>query len=370
MSEPVTENLLELTTSGATLVLDLDVGHIRDLEFRGEGYEIKPLHTAPWVDEDPAELPDNMPPVERRLSGDFLCAPFAANDVEDAPLHGWSANSTWIADEVVQDDEKAYAKLTLEKTILGAKLEKEMLLLAGAPFLYQTHRFVGGEGSLPVAHHVMTRMKAGALFCHSPIDYAWTHDEPLDLCPNMLAYPAKSNELSRFPLEKGGFANLGEYPLAGGYEDSLTLVEDTSNVLGWTAVQRKVESDIVFVVKDAGSMPVTMLWHCNGGRWHKPWNSRHLGVLGIKDGVSFGSGGHAESMGNNHLKARGVSTCVDLVPNGTVELHLLIGAMPRPDPWTKTVSIKEDGNRLVINDRRGAEVSFPFLQGFFDEGNG
>lgn len=73
--------------------LDLRAGHVRTLEIAQAGRKIQPLHTAPWVD-DPAITGDATIPTDLRcLSGDFFCAPFAASDLEDAPPHGWPANS-------------------------------------------------------------------------------------------------------------------------------------------------------------------------------------------------------------------------------------------------------------------------------------
>lgn len=367
MSDLTSENLLSVSTRDAGIVIDLDVGHIRDLVFHAEGGDIVPLHTAHWVGGGDADLPDELPPVERRLSGDFLCAPFAASDVEEAPPHGWTANSPWTEVEVVEDSEKAYAKLRLEKQVMGAQVEKELLILAGSHLLYQSHRFTGGKGMLPVAHHVMTRMESGGIFAHSPIDHAWTHETPLETNMNLLKHPAKSADLAEFPREEGGIANLAEFPLAGGYEDFLTLVEKKGSRLGWTAVQRKAEEDVVFVVKDPFMMPVTMLWHSNGGRRRKPWSSKHNGVLGIEDGISYGCAGHAASIGENEMTRKNFATCLMLDPNGSVELHHIIGAFRRPEGWTKTASVDYDGDKLVVMDRRDNIKVFDALPGYFPE---
>ena len=361
------DNLVEVATEGARLSVDLGVGHIRELVFSGFGTELRPLHTAPWVldMDERAKVPDETPPVERWLSGDFLCAPFASRDVEGAPLHGWTANSEWEMVEVEQNEEHAYLKLRLLKKVLGATVEKELLVMANVPLLYQSHRFVGGEGSLPVAHHVMTRMKSGGMVCHSPIALAYTGPESPVPNGSLLKYPADSREMSSFPKEEGGTANLGEFPIAGGYEDTLTLVEREDSRLGWTAVQRKEEQDIVFVVKDPAVLPQTMMWHSNGGRWHKPWNSSHFGVLGIEDGASFGFAGLEASAGANPLSDKGFATCVDLVPDGEVEVNLLLGAVARPETWTRTTAIESHGDTLLVRDRRGEEVAIPLVPSFF-----
>ena len=79
---------------GITVSVDCGVGHLADLAIETEGRTLKPLHRAPWLDEPPESLPPGLPDGVTRLSGDFLCAPFSAADVEAAPLHGWTAPGT------------------------------------------------------------------------------------------------------------------------------------------------------------------------------------------------------------------------------------------------------------------------------------
>ena len=84
---------------GIRATLDVRAGHVRTLEIAQAGRKIQPLHTASWVD-DPAITSDATIPTNLRcLSGDFFCAPFAASDLEDAPPHGWPANSPWTMTE-------------------------------------------------------------------------------------------------------------------------------------------------------------------------------------------------------------------------------------------------------------------------------
>jgi hypothetical protein len=77
------------------VVLDTEVGHLRRLELGAGARSIAPLHTAPWVNDDPIDPDSSTAPTEQALSGDFLCAPFCASDVNGGPIHGWTANSPW-----------------------------------------------------------------------------------------------------------------------------------------------------------------------------------------------------------------------------------------------------------------------------------
>ena len=89
---------LPSTHKSISVALDLSVGHIADMTIEADGRRLKPLHRAPWIEEPQEPLPQGLPDGTVRLSGDFLCAPFSRSDVEEAPLHGWPANSGWDHD--------------------------------------------------------------------------------------------------------------------------------------------------------------------------------------------------------------------------------------------------------------------------------
>ena len=83
-----------IAADGITLAFNPDGGVIDDLVIEpAGGTPLRPLHKAPWV-RDGEALPDHVAPVERRLAGDFFCAPFGGGSAE-VPIHGWAANGTW-----------------------------------------------------------------------------------------------------------------------------------------------------------------------------------------------------------------------------------------------------------------------------------
>ncbi|MGJ8629173.1 MAG: hypothetical protein ACSHXB_19615 [Sulfitobacter sp.] len=166
------------------------------------------------------------------------------SDVELASQHGWSANSAWFVDKSVSPSE---ATFTLDQKIMGATLTKYLRCAADAPLLYQTHHFTGGTGAIPMAHHVITHMKKGGQVCHSPKRLAITPDVAPDPGLNYLICSATSADLRNVP-SRDGTADLTQYPVADSHEDFLSLVEDHGTHLGWTAVLRKAEGDILFVL--------------------------------------------------------------------------------------------------------------------------
>ncbi|PDQ22797.1 hypothetical protein CN311_02005 [Mesorhizobium sanjuanii] len=324
-------DIVTIEAKGISVSVDLAVGHLSDMAVDIDGRRLKPLHRAPWIDEPRETLPQDLPEGTMHLSGDFLCAPFSRSDVEAAPLHGWTANSPWdvVASEATGDGWRATFRL--RRKVMGAAVDKILTLHDGHPFLYQEHVFSGGSGAISVAHHPMTAMRNGGRLAFSPKRFAATPDDPLEPDPARgrfrLAYPARSADLTRFPAADGGTLDLGDYRMDLEREDFLTLVEADHGGLGWTALARHAEQDLVLVLKNPAELPVTMLWISNGGRDYAPWSGRHRGVLGIEDGRT--ALGHAASLGDNWLKREGVATAFALAEGRSLSFRHVIGALPQ-----------------------------------------
>ena len=352
---------ITIKAKGISVSVDLAVGHIADLTIEAGGRQLKPLHRAPWIDEPQQDMPQGLPDGVTRLSGDFLCAPFSRSDVEEAPLHGWTANSPWDLVESAATADGWRAVFRLRRPVMGATVEKTFTLRDGHPFLYQEHAFVGGAGAVPVAHHPMTVMRDGGHLAFSPKRAAVTEGDPLEPDPArgryLLAYPARSTDLARFPAKDGGTVDLSEYRMDRRHEDFLTLVEADHGGPGWTAVSRTAEQDIVLVLKNPAELPVTMLWVSNGGRDYAPWNGRHRGVLGIEDGRT--PVGHSTSLGDNWLKREGVATAFELGADRRVSFRHVIGALPAATAQApRDVSAAPDRLRVATADGSVLEVPY------------
>ncbi|RWX65926.1 hypothetical protein EN780_16690 [Mesorhizobium sp. M4B.F.Ca.ET.089.01.1.1] len=346
---------------GISVSLDLAVGHIADMTVEADGRRLQPLHRAPWVGAPRESLPQDLPEGTVRLSGDFLCAPFSRADVEEAPLHGWPANSAWdlVEDSAIADGWRA--SFRLRRKVMGASVDKVLTLRDNHPFLYQEHVFSGGAGAISVAHHPMTVMQGGGALAFSPKRYAATPADPLEPDPSrgrfLLAYPARSADLTRFPTAAGGTTNLADYRMEDRREDFLTLVEADHGGPGWTALARHAERDLVLVLKNPAELPVTMLWFSNGGRDYAPWSGRHLGVLGIEDGRA--AVGHAASLGDNWLKREGVATAFALAEGRSVSFRHVIGAVPFAggEP-PRDIEAARDRMRITGADGMVREIAF------------
>ena len=344
---------------GISVSLDLAVGHLTDMTVATGGRLLKPLHRAPWIEEPRERLPPGLPDGVVRLSGDFLCAPFSRSDVEEAPLHGWPANSGWDMVESKEAGGGWRARFRLRRKVMGATVEKILTLRDDHPFLYQEHVFTGGAGAISVAHHTMTAMADGGRLAFSPKRFAQTPADPLepDLARGryLYAYPARTADLSHFPTADGGTADLSDYRMDRRHEDFVTLVEADHGGPGWTAVARKAEADLVLVLKNPAQLPVTMLWISNGGRDYAPWSGRHRGVIGIEDGRT--AIGHSASLSDNWLKREGVATAFEL--GGRIAFRQVIGALPLAQGASpRTVTAEAGCLHLAMPDGTVENVSF------------
>jgi hypothetical protein len=361
---------VRVEAAGIAVTLDLRVGHVRELVI-GQGRELRPLHTAPWIEDEGIGADESIPPNLRWLSGDFFCAPFAASDVEPAPPHGWPANSAWRHLGTERADGAVTARFVLERQVLGARLEKVFTLRDGHPFLYQRHVFRGGRGRVPVANHAMVRFgPAGGRLAFSPKAWGETPATPQESDPargrSVLAYPSRFADPGRVATAQEGTADLTRYPIASRHEDFAMLVEARESRLGWATAERVDAGELFVSLKDPRELPVTMLWFSNGGRDYAPWNGRHEGVLGIEEGRSYGPAGHAGSAAENALSRAGIPTALELDPAGSVSVRNVIGALPVPAGWGAVVRVEARNGELTVDDAAGRRLAAPCDSAFLE----
>ncbi len=306
---------------GIHLRFDARTGLLEQFTVSDEGAKIAPLHRAPWVGTDEVMPPDAAPHMAT-LGGDFFCAPFAASE-NGSPLHGWPSNSAWR----VFSSKDGTLRAVLEKPVFGAMLIKELSLRDDQPFVYERHIFIGGNGRIPVANHANLSLKTGGLISTSPKRVWETPRDPQESDPargrSNLRYPAQARDPRQFPGQDGP-VDLTRYPWNPRHEDFVVGIEKAGHALGWTAVARPGEEDLFLSLRDASKLPMTMLWHSNGGRDYAPWSGRHFGCLGIEEGAAepmLGISNEAE------LAGPGLTT---LSGSGTVEVRHVIGAIHWP----------------------------------------
>ncbi len=309
---------------------------VLDVAIEWRGNQIAPFAKAPWrhLPLEHPRFPPGMPPHLARLSADFFCAPFCADDVEGSPAHGKTANSRWRLVDVSRSAPHSRAVFELCATVAGASVTKTLLLIDHQPFLYQQHVLTGADVRLPVAHHTMVDATGGIELRVSPVLFAETPASPLESDPAMgrsvLAYPARSADPASFPRADGARTSLLSFPFSERQEDFAVLIDDQhgSDALGWAIAFRRGHGDSVVLAKATRQLPETMLWFSNGGRTYAPWLGEHTEVLGIEMGCSYSSNGWAASIAANPFSEAGIPTSVDVREGERTVVSYAMGAAP------------------------------------------
>ena len=315
---------MTLTMPDGAVTIDPHLGILRELRFWDGRKWLDPLQAAAGA------------------SGtvDFNCGPCGGT--------GQGGDSPWELREVVQSGREALARLSLGHVVQGASVEKEVSLRKGEPILYQSHLLPDGQGALTLADHPMVRMERGGRLSFSPKRLALTAGTASEAGPNGLECPAQPADRPAFPGRHGP-VDLHHCPKDAGREELVTLLEAEGNPLGWTAVLRHAEQDIVFVLRDPEALPVTILRRSDGGR-----------ILGIGDGCAARAGGEVGCAAQPCPLA--------LAPRGGQTVRHAIGAVPCPESWTHVTGISIDQNTLRLEGDGDAVVCLPFDGRFFERG--
>ena len=351
-----------LAVDGVSIAFDRQGGvidHFRVEPSAAGGMDpIAPLHRAPWVETGEA-LPDSVAPVERRLAGDFFCAPFGRTS-DALPIHGWTANAAWLSVHSQHSHDGALEHLyRLERDVSGADVTKSITLRPGQPVVYQRHVFEGGLGRIPVAHHAMLHLPGGAALSFSSKDHGATMAAALETDPargrSILRYPQRFTDMASVALADGGTVNASTYPFAQSHEDLIVLTEAKGASLGWSAAVAVSQGFVFFAIKDARVLPQTILWMSNGGRDYTPWNGRHRAVIGIEEAVT------GLLLDEKDRGDAGITL------GGTVTISYAFGAISLAEGWTRVADLSVGENVVTLTDVGGGRRIVPFDGQFFGE---
>ncbi len=344
-----------LTARGISLDFVARGGLLRSFTVSDEGATIAPLHHAPW---SPAEVPPDAPQHQAWLAGDFLAAPFGHGP---DGLHGLPANGDWG----IVPSTHGTLRAVLGRAVQGATVIKELALQDEHPFVYQRHIFIGGTGRLPVANHAMISLPNGGKLSFSRKRWWETPAEPLETTRgrSRLAYPRRAEDATDFPAADGDTVNLHRYPWGNRHEDFVAAIEDPASRLGWTAVVRPHEGDLFLSLRNPTQLPMTMLWHSNGGRDYAPWNSRHWSCLGVEEGAALPMLGLSSQEKPDPLTAAGQPSLLTLDPQGTIEIRHVIGAINWPSGQS-VAGVMLDGDVLIVTGDWGAERNIAIRGGW------
>lgn len=351
--------LHKINAQGITASFAARGGVLRQFTVTDDGAEIATLHHAPWT---ASEVPPDAPPHQAWLAGDFLAAPMGPGP---DGLHGLAANGDWR----VMPSDPGTLRAVLDGAVQGATLVKELSVADGQPFVYQRHLFIGGTGVLPVSNHAMVHLPHGAKLSFSRKRWWETLAEPLETVNgrSCLAYPRRAEDAAEFPGADGGAVNLHRYPWGPAHEDFVAGVEDPASPLGWTAVVRPEEGDLFLSLRNPAQLPMTMLWHSNGGRDQAPWNGRHMACLGVEEGAVLPVLGLSSREEPDPLTAAGQPALLRLDPQGTAEVRHILGAIRWPSGQS-VAGVMLEGDVLTVTGDWGAERKLPIRGGWLGLG--
>ncbi len=346
----------------ATPELDLHVtargGHLAPVVFHLPGRDVSPYALAPW---GPGDFPA-QPPILSVLRGDFLCLPFGGQ--VDGPPHGDPANGIWT----LQSESADSLCLTIQTSDTGATVEKILSTRAGQHAIFSEHRISNLQGSFNYGSHPVLDLsgleeQAGRVTV-SPFRWASVFPgpfaNPAEGETQALAEGARFNDLREVPLATGGTTDLTRYPARRGNEDLVMMVSQPATAeqpFAWSAVL--LNGYVWFCLKNPVDFPSTLFWISNGGRTAAPWNSRHLGRIGVEEVCSHFCNG-VDLSRQDLLASEGIPTSRHFSWDETASLRL-IQAVAEVDPSFGPVSkiLPVGETHVLIVGESGSETKVP-----------
>lgn len=347
------EPAFRLTTPELDFALTARGGQLAPLVFHLPGGDVSPYALAPW---QPAEFPD-LPPLLSVLRGDFFCLPFGPQ--EDGPPHGAPANHEW---SLVSQDGRSL-RVALSASDSGASLEKSLFVTPGHHAIYSEHLIANLDGAFSYGNHPILDLSqlpegAGRLSTSATrwaSVYPGVFSDPANGEKQALLANAVFSSLADVPLADGGRADLSRYPARPGNDDLVMLVNAPTTddqPFAWTAVV--LDGYVWFSLKNPEDFPATLFWFSNGGRTASPWNSRHLGRLGVEEVCSHFCDA-VDISKEDRLAPLAVPTARQFQRDRTVSLRLVQAVAAVPAGFGAVTAIHPDGDAGVVIEGEGGQ---------------
>ncbi len=352
------ETSVHLTSPEADLDVTLRGGHLAPVVFHLPGRDVSPYALAPW---EPAEYPE-LPPLLSVLRGDFLCLPFGGQD--QGPPHGCPANAEWL---LTHQSERSL-EFCMEAADSGARIEKIITTRAGHHAVYAEHRVTHLEGDWNYGTHPILDLsglpEGSGRISTSPFRWASVFpgmfSDPAAGETQALAGGARFSDLHEVPLAAGGTTDLTRYPARAGNDDLVMMINEPASQdqpFAWSAAV--LDGYLWFCLKNPADFPATMLWLSNGGRSASPWNSRHIGRIGIEEVCSYFANGVALSR-ENPLADQGIATVRHFERHEAVVLKIVQGVALVPEGFGRVRRIVPDGpQRVRVSDELDQTIQVP-----------
>ncbi len=290
---------------------------------------VEPLTCPNWRNRAGAE---ELLPLIRNLSGDFVCAPYGApqasgdlpsdwlkgadaNIEEDRWFHGYPANSQWeINADNEGDDAATRATMTCRPAAphpFGEVSRTVSLLPDGPGYAVELSIIARHDVTFPLSLHpcFLLPHEPGSLRLEIPqAGEGWTY--PLPVVPDHapIVPDQRFDSLRAVPRIEGGFNDLTLLPPSEQCEILLQVPAPAGLV-------RLIYEQAGYAVRftyDAQLLPSVVIWISNRGREEFPFDGqfRTLGIEAVAGAFDLGPAVSASAM--NPIAREGVATCITL----------------------------------------------------------
>jgi hypothetical protein len=320
-------------------------GQMAPVTFRDADAELQPYSLAPW------QPGTSDVPVLDVLRGDFFCMPFGP--LEDGSIHGAPANKPWSVDS--HSAERLDLSIGLDG--IPGTVHRSIELRQGQTVVYQRFTVRGVEGDFTYGTHPIIDCRPGVRISTSATQWCSVYpdvfSDPAAGETQILQPGATFTSLEEIPRIDGTTLDMSRYPTAAGHEDLVMLVGDPkAGPIGWSAVS--FGTSIWFALKKLSDFPSTLLWISNGGRSATPWNSQHVGRVGVEDVYSYFAAGLTPSR-EDRLSDRGIPTTRKFSADQDVSMLSIQGVAFAESPLDRITAIHCEGaGRITLEDEHGS----------------
>ena len=255
------------------------------------GRTVQPFAVAPWSDDPPEQLA-TLPPLLRRLRGEWPCVPFGMPEprrdltadwmagigpddvvIDDQP-HGTASGSRWRP--VTVDAGSVHLAIDLPAPHPIAQMDRTVSADSDRPALHMSLSVMPrSDADLPIGLHPVFALPAdpgAARLVLHPSARAWTFPAPAEPGISRFVPDQRGTDPARIARTDGGTADVTSLPLPFATEE-LVLLTDPGGAIDLLADSIRIE-----LRWDAAVFPSCLLWLSNRGRTAYPWNGRHLAI--------------------------------------------------------------------------------------------
>ncbi|MGK0600337.1 hypothetical protein [Yokenella regensburgei] len=236
------------------------------------------LYRAPWLDEDIAD--SDMPPLMKRLAGEWVGVPFGCVSQDDALFrrdapHGLPVNGEWQV--IAQTQSRAALRYDYPENNLLDWLEREVTLAGDGCVNLSLALHARQSCRVPLGLHPIFPVGADA----GDVEIVATghgivYPQPAEPGASQLSPGARFNSLRSIPAT-GGTCDVSHLPLPGKREEIVQLLAPEGRV-----TLRYPRHKLAISLRwDNHRLPHCLLWISNAGRRFAPWSGRNY-CLGVE----------------------------------------------------------------------------------------